>query len=137
MTLISGSFEALGEQSLEFLGCRWSLSGFSGVLLYLLGLAGEIVVLSSVHLVTPVGRLPLRQALISGVTAALLWEVMRRGLVWYFATLSQVGLARGPALTWREFASKTIAACACPVLEKAVFRFQYWTPGNRLVAEDL
>ena len=44
------------------------------MLLYLLGLAGEIFVLTSVYMVMPVGRLSLRHALIGGVTAALLWE---------------------------------------------------------------
>ena len=41
VTLVSGSFAALGEKNVEFLGYSWSLSGFSGVLLYLLGLAGD------------------------------------------------------------------------------------------------
>jgi YihY family inner membrane protein len=99
VTLVAGSLEALGDQSLEFLGNSWSLSGFSGVLLYLLGLAGEIFVLSSVYLVMPVGKLSPRHALIGGVTAALLWEVTRHLLVWYFDTLSQVGLVYGSLTT--------------------------------------
>lgn len=99
VTLVSGSFQALGDQSLEFLGYRWSLSGFSGVLLYLLGLAGEIFVLTSVYMVMPVGKLSLRHALLGGITAALLWEVTRHGLVWYFDTLSQVGLVYGSLTT--------------------------------------
>ena len=99
VTLVSGSFQALGDQSLEFLGYRWSLSGFSGVLLYLLGLAGEIFVLTSVYMVMPVGKLSLRHALIGGITAALLWEVTRHLLVWYFDTLSQVGLVYGSLTT--------------------------------------
>jgi len=95
VTLVAGSFQALGDRSLVFLGWEWSLSGFSGVLLYLLGLTGEIFVLTSVYLVMPVGQLSLRHALIGGVTAALLWEVTRHVLVWYFATLSQVGVVYG------------------------------------------
>ena len=99
MTLVAGSFQALGDKNIEFLGGRWSLSGFSGALLYLLGLSGEIFVLTSVYLVMPVGQLSLRRALIGGVTAALLWEVTRHLLVWYFATLSQVGLVYGSLTT--------------------------------------
>ena len=95
VTLVAASFQALGDRSIEFLGASWSLSGFSGVLLYLLGLTGEIFVLTSVYLVMPVGQLSLRHALIGGVTAALLWEVTRHVLVWYFATLSQVGVVYG------------------------------------------
>lgn len=99
VTLVSGSFQALGDQSLEFLGYSWSLSGFSGALLYLLGLAGEIFVLTSVYMVMPVGKLSLRHALLGGVTAALLWEGTRHLLVWYFDTLSQVGLVYGSLTT--------------------------------------
>ncbi len=99
VTLVSGSFAALGEKSIEFLGYSWSLDGFSGVLLYLLGLGGEIFVLTSVYMVMPVGKLSLRHALIGGITAALLWEVTRHLLVWYFGTLSQVGLVYGSLTT--------------------------------------
>ena len=99
VTLVSGSFAALGEKSVEFLGYRWSLSGFSGVLLYLLGLTGEIFLLTSVYLVMPVGKLSLRHALIGGVTAALLWDVTRHVLLWYFSTLSQVGVVYGSLTT--------------------------------------
>ena len=99
MTLVAGSLQAMGEESVEFLGHDWSLSGVSGVLLYLLGVAGEIFVLTSVYLVMPVGRLSLRHALIGGVTAALLWEMTRHVLVWYFSTLSQVSVVYGSLTT--------------------------------------
>jgi len=99
MTMVAGSFQALGDKNIEFLGASWSLSGFSGILLYLLGLTGEIFVLTSVYMVMPVGHLSLRKALLGGVTAALLWEVTRHVLVWYFATLSQVGLVYGSLTT--------------------------------------
>ena len=99
VTLVAGSFQALGEKSVELLGMRWSLSGFSLLLLYLLGLTGEIFELTSVYMVMPVGKLSLRRALMGGVTAALFWELTRHGLVWYFATLSQVGLVYGSLTT--------------------------------------
>jgi YihY family inner membrane protein len=99
VTLVSGSLQAMGEESVQFLGRRWSLGGVSGVLLYLLGVAGEVFVLTSVYLVMPVGRLSLRHALIGAVTATLLWEITRHLLVWYFATLSQVSLVYGSLTT--------------------------------------
>ncbi|HEX5341753.1 MAG TPA: YihY/virulence factor BrkB family protein [Duganella sp.] len=99
VTLVAGSLQVLGEESVQFLGHTWSLHGVSGVLLYLLGLAGEVLVLSSIYLVMPVGRLSLSHALIGGVTAALLWEVARRILVWYFSTLSQVSVVYGSMTT--------------------------------------
>ena len=99
VTLVAGVLQAIGKESVSFLGRAWSLGGVSGALLYLLGLAGEIFVLTSVYLVMPVGKLRLSHALIGGVTAALLWEITRHALVWYFATLSQVNVVYGSMTT--------------------------------------
>jgi membrane protein len=99
VTLVSGGLEAIGEDSIDFRGMYWSLSGFSRVLLYIVGVAGEVFVVTSIYLVMPVGRLSLRHALIGGVTAAVLWELTRHVLVWYFATLSQVTVVYGSLTT--------------------------------------
>jgi len=99
VTLVAGSLQAVGKESVELFGRQWSLSGFSGLLLYLLGFAGEVFVLTSVYLVMPAGRLAWRHALIGGVTAAILWELTRHVLVWYFATLSQVTIVYGSLTT--------------------------------------
>jgi uncharacterized BrkB/YihY/UPF0761 family membrane protein len=47
----------------------------------------------------PVGRIPLRHALVGGLTATLLWEITRRILVWYFSTLSFVNIVYGTLAT--------------------------------------
>jgi YihY family inner membrane protein len=99
VTVVSGSLQAMGRESVAFWGRGWSLGRISGALLYLLGFGGEIFVITSVYLVMPVGRLSLRHALIGGVTAAVLWEITRHVLVWYFATLSQIGAVYGSLTT--------------------------------------
>ncbi len=99
VTFVSGALQAMGQESIEFMGRTRSLVGVSGFLLYLIGVAGEVVVLTSVYMVMPVGRPSWRHALIGGVTAALLWEITRHVLVWYFSTLSQVRLVYGSLTT--------------------------------------
>ncbi|WP_020654276.1 YihY/virulence factor BrkB family protein [Massilia niastensis] len=99
VSLVAGTLQVMGEESVWLFGYQWSLNGVSGVLLYLLGLAGEILVLSSIYLVMPVGRLSVWHALIGGFTAALLWEAARHVLVWYFSTLSQVNIVYGSMAT--------------------------------------
>ncbi len=99
VTFVAGGLQALGQERIEFLGRDWSLTGVSGLLLYLLGFLGEVVLLTSVYLVMPVGRLVLRRALIGGVTAAVLWEITRHVLLWYFSTLSQVNVVYGSLTT--------------------------------------
>jgi membrane protein len=99
VTLVSGVLQAMGDASLYFLGRSWSLGGASGVLLYLLGVIGEIFVLTSIYFVMPVGRLSLQHALVGGIAATLLWEIGRHVLAWYFATLSQVSVLYGSLTT--------------------------------------
>ena len=99
VTLVTGSLQAMGERSVDLFGREWYLGGVSGGLLYLLGVAGEILILSSIYLVMPVGRLSWRHALIGGATAALLWELTRHVLLWYFETLSRVGEVYGAFTT--------------------------------------
>ena len=99
MTLVSGSLQVIGQESIYFFGRSLSLGGVSGTLLYMAGLCGEIFFLASIYLVMPVGRLSIRHALIGAVTAALLWEITRHVLVWYFATLSQVSMVYGSLTT--------------------------------------
>ncbi len=99
MTLVSGSLQAMGADTFGFLGRIWSLRGVSGVLLYAFGVIGEVLVLTSIYLVMPVGRLSLRHALIGGITATVFWEITRHLLVWYFGTLSQVNVVYGSLTT--------------------------------------
>jgi YihY family inner membrane protein len=99
VTLVAGALQVIGSEYIQLFGWRWSLHGVSGVLLYLLGLIGEILVLTSIYMVMPVGRLSLSHALVGGITAALLWEIARHVLVWYFTTLSKVNLVYGSMST--------------------------------------
>lgn len=99
VTFVAGSLKAMGQTQVEFLGRSWSLGGMSGMLLYLLGVAGEIFILTSIYIVMPVGRPSLSHALVGAVAATILWEATRRVLVWYFATLSQIGTVYGSLTT--------------------------------------
>jgi YihY family inner membrane protein len=58
-----------------------------------------MLLLTAIYFVMPVGRLSLRHALIGGVTATLLWEMMRHILAWYYTTMSQIQLVYGSLTT--------------------------------------
>lgn len=99
VTLVAGGLEALGRHSIDFLGREWSLDFVSRASLYLLGVAGEVLIITSLYLVLPVGRLRFSHALIGGVVATVLWEITRHVLVWYFGHLSKVGVVYGSLAT--------------------------------------
>jgi YihY family inner membrane protein len=98
-TFVLANLLAIGGENVAILGHTWSLGGFSRFLAYLAGVAGEIVLISSIYFFMPVGRVSPSHALIGGATAGLLWEVIRHGLVWYFDTLSQVSVVYGSLTT--------------------------------------
>ena len=95
MTVIASVLQAMGEDQIVILGRDWPLDRLSVVLLYLIGVVGQILILTSIYLVMPTGHLSLRHALLGGITAGLLWEITRHFLVWYFATLSVVNVVYG------------------------------------------
>ena len=99
VSMVSGSLHSLDATSVTVMGHHWSLSGIETILVYMLGIVGEVLLLTSLYLVMPVGKLSLRHALIGGVTAALLWEITRHILVWYFSTLSLVNVIYGAFAT--------------------------------------
>ncbi len=99
VSVVSGSLHTLDARLVTVMGQQWSLSGIETILIYLLGIIGEVLLLTSIYLVMPVGRLLLRHALIGGITAALLWEITRHILVWYFTTLSLVNVVYGAFAT--------------------------------------
>ncbi len=90
---------AIGSEHIVILGHSWSLSGFSRWLIYAAGVLGEILLISSIYYFMPVGRLTAHHALIGGITAGLLWEIIRHALSWYFTTLSQVNVVYGSLAT--------------------------------------
>jgi YihY family inner membrane protein len=94
-TLI-GSVETFVYRQMILFGMDFSLDGITSLLLYLTGLAGEFLILSSIYLVMPSVRVSVHYALIGGLTATVLWELTRRVLIWYFESLSMVDLIYGP-----------------------------------------
>lgn len=95
MTLMAGGLQGMAQNQLLLPGRVVSLGGLSHVALYLLGFVGEVFVLTSIYMVMPVGRLSWRHALVGGVCAAVLWEVSRHLLLWYFSSLSQISTVYG------------------------------------------
>jgi membrane protein len=99
VTVIAGKLAVLGTRNIVVFGDPTSLNGLSAYLLYLVGVIGEILILTAIYLVMPVGRLTFRHALIGGASAGILWEITRHVLVWYYGTISQVQLVYGPLAT--------------------------------------
>ena len=95
VSFIVGTIKTLESRHLIILGWSLNLGGTTGVALALLGIVGEVLILTSIYLVMPVVRVRFRHALIGGLTATVLWEITRRVLIWYYATVSMVNIIYG------------------------------------------
>jgi YihY family inner membrane protein len=99
VTVISGALDALESKHVFIFGHDLSLQGSSKFLLYLIGMGGMMLMLTSLYLVMPVGRIFFWHALSGAVTATILWEIVRRTLVWYYSKLSLVNVIYGSLAT--------------------------------------
>ena len=80
VTIVSGRLAVLATHNLLL----------SDYLLYLMGVGGEILLLTAFYHVMPVGRLSWRHAFVGGATATLLWEITRHLLIWYYGSISHM-----------------------------------------------
>ena len=99
VSVIVGAVETLESRQLFLFGVSVSFAGTTRLALYILGIFGEILMLSSIYLVMPVVRITVLHALTGGITATILWEITRRVLVWYYASLSMVNVIYGSIAT--------------------------------------
>lgn len=99
VSIIAGVLDAIEGETVTLLGKSFSFAGASRIGLYLVGIVGLILMLTSLYLVMPLGQITVRHALLGGTTAAILWEITRHVLVWYFAKLSLVSVIYGSFAT--------------------------------------
>lgn len=95
VSTVSTAVQTSDTTAFELLERSWTTEGIHILLLHALVVVGELLLLTSLYLVMPVGRLPFRHALLGGITATALWELVRHFLVWYFANLSLVNVIYG------------------------------------------
>jgi len=91
-TLLASAFSILGRDL--HLGGE-PIAGMSRLLLWMAGTGGLAILLTALYMVLPKGHVAFRHAAVGGITATLLWELVRRGLGWYFTTLSMVNVVYG------------------------------------------
>ena len=115
VSFIVATIKTLESSHLAFSGGNLDLGGATGVALYILGIVGEVLMLTSIYLVMPPVRVRFRHALVGGLTAAVLWEITRRVLIWYYATVSTVNVIYG-SITITVVALLTIEVVALILL---------------------
>lgn len=93
LTMLMGLLETLA--SIE--AGRWVPN--STLLSALVGFIGEIVLFTAIYFVLPRVPVRMKHAVVGGLVAAILWEVMRRILVWYVINISAANVIFGTFAT--------------------------------------
>ncbi len=99
ITIISGALDLLHGEVVTVFLWQLELDHVTGSILYALGIIGLTLLLASFYMVMPVGRISYRHALLGSFCVAVLWEITRHILVWYFTTLSMVNIIYGSLTT--------------------------------------
>jgi len=95
LSVVNVMLEPLESSKLVVFGRSLSLGPLFGLAVYLLGLVAEVFLITALYLVLPVGSITFRHALIGGLAAAVLWEITRRAIIWYYRTYTFVNLIYG------------------------------------------
>lgn len=125
VTVLIGVLQTPMAGDIYMFGWEWSLGGLRATLLYLIGLLSQIGILTLFYLLMPVGRLPLRHALVGGIAAALLWEGVCYGLLLYFNNLSLINNVVYGSLTGVVIALLTLEAASIIILLGAQLIAEY------------
>jgi membrane protein len=99
VSFIAGAIETQSGRQLVIFGWVLNLEFTTFFVLYVIGIFGEVLLLTSFYLVMPVVRITFRHALLGGTIATVLWEITRRVLVWYYSVLSTVSVIYGSLAT--------------------------------------
>ncbi len=77
----------------------FTLYRLAAVVLYLVGFLGLVLLFTTLYKVMPATKISFKLALSGGVTAAVLWEILRHLLVGYFVHISFVNAVYGSMAT--------------------------------------
>jgi membrane protein len=99
MTLLSYTLDALGQRTVHLFSADRSLEYGVELLLRLANFAGLVILFTAIYKVVPNVRISLRRALVGGLSAAVLWRLVARFLVWFFTNKSMVNVIYGSLAT--------------------------------------
>lgn len=99
LTALSAMIESSAGRRYGFGGIHFGLEWIAALGLQIVAFTGLVLLFTALYKVMPVTRISFRMALSGGITAAVLWELLRTALVGYFTHLSLVNAVYGSMAT--------------------------------------
>lgn len=99
ITAVNAIIDAQSSKSLTILGIDLQLHQQLNHLIYLTGLMGLVLLFTLFYKIMPVVKVSFRRAIVGGLTATILWEIVRHLLVSYYTNISIVNVLYGSMAT--------------------------------------
>jgi len=99
LTAITAVIESTAGRTYALGGFDFGVQWIAAAGLYMAGFLGLVLLFTTLYKVMPVTKISFRLALSGGVTAAVMWEILRNILVSYFTHLSLVNAIYGSMAT--------------------------------------
>lgn len=99
LTAITAVIQSTAGRTYALGGIDFGVQWMAGIGLYAAGFLGLVLLFTTLYKVMPVTKISFRLALSGGVTAAVMWEILRNVLVSYFAHISMVNAVYGSMAT--------------------------------------
>lgn len=99
ITAVNATIDAGGLGLFQFLGIEPLMERHVNHIIYLTGFFGLVLLFTLFYKIMPVARVPFTRALVGGLTAAILWELVRHLLVSYYTKVSIVNVLYGSLAT--------------------------------------
>ncbi|WP_206524408.1 YihY/virulence factor BrkB family protein [Lujinxingia sediminis] len=101
LTAFTAALDAIpwAVYEVPLLGWELSMDTATSVALYVSGVVGLTLLFAAIYRVLPLPEISFRRALVGGLTAAVLWEIVRHIMVWYFTSISLVNMIYGSLAT--------------------------------------
>ncbi len=99
ITAVNAIIDAQSSKSLTLFGIDLQLHQQLNRLIYLTGLMGLVLLFTLFYKIMPVVKVSFRRAIAGGLTATILWEMVRHLLVSYYTNISIVNVLYGSMAT--------------------------------------
>ncbi|MES2438664.1 MAG: YihY/virulence factor BrkB family protein [Verrucomicrobiota bacterium] len=99
ITAVNAIIDAQSSRNLTILGVDLQLDQQLNRLIYLTGLLGLVLLFTLFYKIMPVVKVSFRRAIAGGMTATILWELVRHLLVSYYTKVSIVNVLYGSMAT--------------------------------------
>lgn len=99
LTAVNAIIDARSIGNTLPIGLELMLHRHLAKIIYFIGVLGLVLLFTLFYKIMPIARIPWKRALIGGITATVLWEIVRHLLVTYYATVSPVNVIYGSMAT--------------------------------------